>query len=429
MLDRNSASVVLAFVKAARDNTKPPTDLEPPKAESMALVFAFQALFYKKFRMPTFAQKCFGMSKKLISTSFDQVLSNTNTVFTYFALGCCHLMDNELEKAEFYFENAKSFIAKYKRERKATDANTEQQIENLRIEFLETFLVGVDPAFELELSLSVKRCIYLAFLMKHYHRLTETQEDPTMLQEELDEFTPYLTPIKKDLLEKCNKHFVLEVPMLDRMISKLHNVNTRQTQEDKNTWFRRASLLLCTLGAKIQLLQKRGQCGTLELRGLADYISATASSYSSAMSTHLVAPMLVATNCHMDCLATATTDEDRNLITNALKTDANILQTIMSSNGRTAAQYGHYVPQVLKTLAEEEERRRKQKIEAVLQQTTHVAVPSTPEFIPMITTPVDTNQNLPNELEEFLSDFCATSSEKEKSLYSNDDIMFWQVMQ
>jgi hypothetical protein len=228
--------------------------------------------------------------------------------------------------------------------------------------------------------------------------------------EGIEEFSPYLNQMKQDMDARSNKNFTLDLPMLDRMISTLHKVTTTNASD--------------TLGAKIQLLQRSGHRGTPEIRGAADYISVMASNAAGGMLNHVVGPIIACIRAHLECLEVCASEEDSARIVSVLKADATILKTMMDISKRVASQYGYYVLHIANIVAKQEEKERAQKIQAVLQpSSTYRPVPSTPEYMPNITSPSE--QNIPNELETFLSDFC---KEKEDTLESANDDLFWQIV-
>jgi len=240
LIDPEKLKNILAFKKISKKAKTPdsPTPQIPAK-EDMALLFAMQAFFYQKSKLPAFEQ-CLELSKQLLSTCYDQVLSNFSVAAAFFYLGLTLTNNNENEKSCFFFENVKLFIAQWKKRIRDQeyDSSTEGQLYGLRMEFLEVLLdLALDFTHETDLLLVLKRLMYMHFLKKNYLSLIREHEDQKLglLNDvesiELPEFRPFLGHIKADIDQRTNNYFRMDVNVLDTIAVRYSNILAQEYRD------------------------------------------------------------------------------------------------------------------------------------------------------------------------------------------------------
>jgi hypothetical protein len=398
MFDRGTIHDVFEYRTALREHKL--TELESiPSKQDRALLFALQALFYKKIHISADSHSA-ELSRKMMAGHFDTVLLDNKMACAYLLLGMYYKCENNMERCRFYVNNVNLAIAAWKENNQIGDLMIEDDPECFRMNFLEVYLKSLTiPDSRENLMLYLKTNLYLNSVIERYNEMYDfggAYHPGTQFDEYIQ---PYLGLIKEDIDNKTNTRFPIDLKTVDNILTNISK--SVEGHKDMNVLtVNRRNILLFAEGVKIQLLLKAGHHTSNTIRACADRIAENAE-YSNLcmLQSGYAYPVLLAMQVHLECLAVTTDDHDRELLVQLLTNTVSILQSMMSVNKHLDTDIGYIVRNVSQSLLKKESN-FKTIHEAVVKETDEMYLPMT--------------DSTPDTLETYSTDL----------LMGNDQLMF-----
>lgn len=449
VIDRSKAYAVITFGRSARSQIDM-SKYTAPDSNDMALIFAMQSWFYRRFRLHSLSTKCLETSRKLLSNSYDRVLTNFSVACAYLYIAMCLLDENDSSRSLFYLENVEAYLERCKQKTQQR-LTIDGQLQILRERFLEMnfltwkeFLTGK----EVNLAHGLKRFMYINFIAKQYRRLNLMKEerqsgislDNTNILDEFDEFIPYLKQIKGDLEHdnEGGEQFRMDLDVIDRIASKFaaSTSSTSGQLPEMLLSTRKLAVLFVTQGAKIQYLQKLGRHTDPLTRQVADYITSLCDNPVFIFSYPLRAyPLTLAIKVHIQCLQVSTDPQDCMRLVELLKADVKAMYVLANGSKIILPLYESVIRSAEQAIQKQEEKQRQNVIYSSLQSIISDSVSAnnmtTSIFMASLKTSSDQAGVYSDDLELFLSEFLNEEGQIEKesridrSATPSDQILFW----
>ncbi|KAL0488099.1 hypothetical protein AKO1_008946 [Acrasis kona] len=281
-------------------------------------MFATLAHFYKRFDVPTIASRCYDISKNLLATIYDQVLTDKYVVNANLYSGMYHSLEGEVDKARFYFTTVDAYLKYTSNETHSMyETAFERTTRTLRRRclFLTHHCYGCLMSEEVDMKRLVKLLLGLYFLVKYYEKYLAARENKKQpIVGDIDEFIPCLDMILSDI-ENGTDGFRLDIEMIDILSKKIrHTFDTYPAKgEELDNSLKRLSFLMVAQGLKIQLLIASGSNTTSVFEGddpiilqLANLIiTLTSVGIFNLASAFCILPVCIAISVHIDMLSKA----------------------------------------------------------------------------------------------------------------------------
>jgi hypothetical protein len=274
-------------------------------------------------------------------------------MITYFCLGIHYRMDNNPERAKFYFNNVELALANWKKSNQMGDLMIEDDPACIRMCFLDALLASVKLGDSKDMVMYLKVILYLNSVSERYNEIRDSGNS-FQTEPQFDEFLqPFLGLIKEDIDNKTNTKFVIDLRMINLLINNINkaidanNGSLLVTMNAKN-------VLLFAEAAKIQLLRQQGHQTSMVIKSAADHITANSEfSILSMLQTGYFYPVLLAMQVHLECLDACQDFQERVNLVCLLKKDVNSLQDVMQTSKQIETEIGYIVQNVAKSITKE----------------------------------------------------------------------------
>jgi hypothetical protein len=187
------AKNVLSYLKAMQNTAVTPITTVPSNDE-LALYFALKATFLKRFFMKEASQHCFDKARELVSDSFDYMLTNFNLACASSYMGAYLLEENDLVRANFYFNNVRKHLQKHTGQKTAP------------VRFLE--IMSHSGAYFLGKQVNLAR-IVKGFIYMYYLKKTSDEPIPENRFQALSDDV--------DISDSTRQRYVLDITLLERI--------------------------------------------------------------------------------------------------------------------------------------------------------------------------------------------------------------------
>lgn len=374
MFDRSTIQDVYEYRTALREHKL--TELEAiPSKQDRALLFALQALFYKKIHVSGADAHSAELSRKMMAGHFDTVLLDNKMACAYLLMGMYYKCENNMERCRFYVNNVNLALTAWKEHNQIGDLMIEDDPECFRMSFLEVYMKSLTiPDTRDNLALFLKTSLYLNSIIERYNEMLDfggAYHPGTQFDEYIQ---PYLGQIKEDIDNKSNVRFPIEMKIVDNILTNISKSVEGHDEMNLLTVNRR-NILLFAEGLKIQLLHKSGHHTGSAIRACADHISENAE-YSNLcmLQSGYAYPVLLAMQVHLECLAASSDDQDREKLATLLTNNVQLLQSMMQVNKHLDIEIGYIVKNVAQSLLKKEATK---SIHLVAKETEEVYLPMT----------------------------------------------------
>jgi hypothetical protein len=312
--------------------------------DDVALIFAMQAYYYRRFDVFNLSQKCFEIGRSIASLSFDTVLKSFSLASAFVYLGLVLYDEGELERASFYFSTVETFLRK--NPTTIPDTPIDEALQTIQYRYLRC-LNGVGSYFvngETDIKSMLKCQIAIHFLSKQYLRLKAIwdRQGPQNEGDDIDEFIPCLDMIVNDIINGTD-HFRLDPGMIDVLSKKIRHTFDAPSERGLETDIRtkRIGFLLLAQAAKIQCFSDHPEYKNLPeigtaIRQIADLIVALSTTGIFNFCSYLVSqPIAIALSVHINCLSKATQPNERAKLVELIKLGSRALVVLSSRYNKT----------------------------------------------------------------------------------------------
>jgi hypothetical protein len=298
---------------------------------------------------------CATASKKILGESFDMILGNFQTAYTYMLLGVYYMQDVDAERSLFYLNNARSYIERWRMIEPSQ--SLEYQLDKIRVNCLEVHLRCFALKSACDSLMYLKVAIFLNCATRKYRQLYHELHGSKTIDDsyaEVDELLPILDLIKKDIELHSNEHFPIDLHVIDLIGAKFKIPVTSTTNLDLFVSLKRKNMLLLTLAAKMQLLQSSSQRTAPQVRRVADEIHLLVDSAPYGITyTGYVLPIVKALKTHSDCLTDTSDHSSRQETIDILQKEVDVMKTFIKTSRRIESLTSLYITQAEQKMKQE----------------------------------------------------------------------------